>query len=184
MLRSGSELIAYYLSDDRRPADRAWSRKHADTQRCLCVRYLEPVIGHLACQDIRVADMQEVVNAAPTAKEGKRVRAMISALVGVGVSGGYLTNDRLKGVHWQAQGRPAPTPDQTARGGRQTPSHLTGRRGCASALGVAFGAWHLHLVELRGDRRCQFRQDLLLHLNSPELADAQAAAANVGNARR
>ena len=70
MLRSGSELIAYYLSDDRRPAERAWSRRHADTQRDLCTRYLEPVIGHLACQDIRVADMQAVVNAAPTAKEG------------------------------------------------------------------------------------------------------------------
>jgi hypothetical protein len=78
MLRSGSELIGYYLSDDRRPAQRAWSRKHADTQRDLCARYLEPVIGHLASQDIRVADMQAVVNAAPTAKEGKRVRAMSS----------------------------------------------------------------------------------------------------------
>jgi hypothetical protein len=94
MLLSGSELIAYYLSDDRRPADRAWSRRHADTQRYLCIRYLEPVIGHLACQDIRVADVQAVVNAAPTAKEGKRVRAMISALVGAGVSGGYLTSER------------------------------------------------------------------------------------------
>jgi len=106
MLRSGGELIAYYLSDDRRPAERPWSRKHADTQRDLGTRHLEPVIGHLACQDIRVADMQAAVNTAPTAKEGKRVRAMISALVSAGISGGYLTSDRLKGVHWQARGRP------------------------------------------------------------------------------
>jgi hypothetical protein len=28
MLRSGSELIAYYLSDDRRPTERTWSRRH------------------------------------------------------------------------------------------------------------------------------------------------------------
>lgn len=99
MLRTGSELIGYYLSDDRRPAERAWSRRHADTQRYLCARYLEPVIGQLASQDIRVADMQAAVNAAPTAKEGKRVRAMISALVGAGVSGGYLASDRLKSAH-------------------------------------------------------------------------------------
>jgi hypothetical protein len=31
MLRTGSELIGYYLSDDRRPAERAWSRRHALT---------------------------------------------------------------------------------------------------------------------------------------------------------
>jgi hypothetical protein len=116
MLRSGSELIGYYLSDDRRPAERAWSRRHADTQRYLCTRYLEPVIGHLASQDIRVADMQAVVNAAPTAKEGKRVRAMISALVGAGISGGYLASDRLKGVHWQAQGRAVPAPRAAVAG--------------------------------------------------------------------
>jgi integrase len=108
MLRFGRELIAYYLSDERRPAERVWSRRHADTQRDLCARFLEPVIGQLACQDIRVADMQAVVNAAPTAKEGKRVRAMISALVGAGISGGYLASERLKGVHWQAQGRQVP----------------------------------------------------------------------------
>ena len=116
MLRSGSELIACYLSDDLRPAERAWSRRHADTQRDLCTRYLEPVIGHLACQDIRVADMQAVVNAAPTAKEGRRVQAMISALVGAGISGGYLASDRLKGVHWQAQGRPVAAPRAAVAG--------------------------------------------------------------------
>jgi integrase len=116
MLRSGGELIGYYLSDDRRPAERAWSRRHADTQRYLCARYLEPVIGQLASQDIRVADMQAAVNAAPTAKEGKRVRAMISALVGAGISGGFLASDRLKGMHWQARGRPVPAPRAAVAG--------------------------------------------------------------------
>ena len=37
MERPGSDLIAFYLSPDRHPAGRAWSRKHADTQRCLFV---------------------------------------------------------------------------------------------------------------------------------------------------
>ena len=68
MLRSGSELIGYYLSDDRRPAERAWSRRHADTQRDLCARYLEPVIGQLASQDITVADMQAAVFPTPGGK--------------------------------------------------------------------------------------------------------------------
>jgi hypothetical protein len=68
----GADLIAFYLSPDRHPAGRAWSRKHADTQRRLCARYLAPVIGGLACQDITAGDMQAVVKAAPTAGEGAR----------------------------------------------------------------------------------------------------------------
>ena len=58
MERPGTDLIAYYLSPGRHPAARSWSRKHADTQRRLCQRYLAPVIGNLVCQDITVADMQ------------------------------------------------------------------------------------------------------------------------------
>jgi hypothetical protein len=49
--------------------------------------------------------MQAVVNAAPTAGEGHRVAALVSALVSAGITGGYLANARLKQVHWQAQGR-------------------------------------------------------------------------------
>jgi len=110
MLRTGDELIAFYLSADRLPAERQWSRKHAETQRYLCERFVRPVLGCLACQDMRVADMQAVVNAAPTAKEGRRVRAMLSALTGAGIAGGYLANPRLKEVHWQAKGRAAAPP--------------------------------------------------------------------------
>ena len=105
MLRSGNELIAHYLSPDRRPIEKQWSRKHAETQRYLCERFLRPVIGHLACQDIKAAHMQAAVNAAPTAAEGRRVRAMISALTAAGMAGGYLASPRLKEVHWQARGR-------------------------------------------------------------------------------
>ena len=67
MLRHGEELIAFYLSPDRRPAGRQWSRKHADAQQRLCARYLAPVIGQLTCQDIKIAHLQAAVNAAPTA---------------------------------------------------------------------------------------------------------------------
>jgi integrase len=116
MLSTGDELIAFYLSADRLPAERQWSRKHAETQRYLCERFVRPVLGRLVCQDIRVADMQAAVNAAPTAKEGRRVRAMLSALTGAGIAGGYLANPRLKEVHWQAKGR-AVAPPRTVPAG-------------------------------------------------------------------
>jgi hypothetical protein len=102
MERSGADLIAWYLSPDRHPADEQWSRKHAHTQRRLCERFVTPVIASMACQDIRVADMQRIVNTASTAQEGGRLHALISALVGAGIRGGYLANARLKEVHWQA----------------------------------------------------------------------------------
>ena len=87
-----------------------WARKHADTQRRLCGRYLAPVIGHLACEDIKTGHLQEAVNAAPTVGEGDRVRRCISALVSAGITGGYLTSPRLKLVHWQpGEDRPAPS---------------------------------------------------------------------------
>jgi len=104
----GTELIAFYLSPDRLSADRQWSRKHAHTQARLCQRFAAPVIGSVACQDITTAHMQAIVNAAPTAGEGARVQGMISALVGAGITGGYLASPRLKEVHWQAGNRPPP----------------------------------------------------------------------------
>jgi len=110
MERPGADLIAYYLSSDRLPVQGQWSRKHAHNQRRLCERFAAPVIGAVACQDIKTWHMQRIVNAAPTAGEGDRVRGMISALVSAGLEGGYLANPRLAKVHWQAAGRPLPPP--------------------------------------------------------------------------
>ena len=45
MERPGAELIAYFLSPDRHPPGRQWSRKHAHTQGRLCARFVAPVIG-------------------------------------------------------------------------------------------------------------------------------------------
>ena len=114
--RPGADLIAWYLSPDRHPAGRPWSRKHADTQRRLCERFVAPVIGSVCCQDIRLADMQRIVNAAPTAGEGARLRRCLSALVTAGIAAGYLTSPRLKEVHWQAAGRAAPGPQVAIAG--------------------------------------------------------------------
>jgi hypothetical protein len=52
MRRPGADLIAWYLNPDRLPAERRWSRRHADTQRRLCSRFATPVIGAVTCQDI------------------------------------------------------------------------------------------------------------------------------------
>jgi len=116
MERTGADLIAHYLDPDRLPADRRWSRKHVHTQRRLCERFAFPVIGDVACQDIKTWHMQQVVNAAPTAQEGARVHGMISALVGTGIEDGYLANPRLAKVHWQAGDRPLPAPRVSVAG--------------------------------------------------------------------
>jgi integrase len=116
MERPGADLVAWYLSPDRHPAGRPWSRKHADTQRRLCTRFIAPVIAAVTCQDIRVADMQQIVNAAPTAGEGARLHRCLSALVTAGITAGYLASPRLREVHWQAGGRAAPGPQVSVAG--------------------------------------------------------------------
>ncbi|MGI8448853.1 MAG: tyrosine-type recombinase/integrase, partial [Streptosporangiaceae bacterium] len=116
MERPGADLVAFYLSADRLPAERQWSRKHAHTQRRLCDRFAVPVIAGVACQDIKVAHMQEIVNTPATPGEGRRVQGMISALVAAGLAGGYLVTPRLKGVHWQADGSALPEPRVSVAG--------------------------------------------------------------------
>ena len=116
MTLRGADLIAFYLSPDRLPVQRQWSRKHAHTQRRLCERFAAPVIGAVICQDITTGHMQKIVNAAPTPGEGGRVRGMISALVAAGLEGGYLASSRLAKVHWQAGDRPMPLPRASVAG--------------------------------------------------------------------
>jgi hypothetical protein len=45
MERTGADLVAFFLSPDRLPPARRWSRKHAHTQARLCQRFVSPVIG-------------------------------------------------------------------------------------------------------------------------------------------
>jgi integrase len=116
MRRPGADLIAWYLNPDRLPAERRWSRKHADTQRRLCQRFATPVIGTVACQDIKTRHTQAIVNAAPTAGEGDRARRMVSAMVSAGIDGGYLVSPRLARVHWQAGDRALPAPAVSVAG--------------------------------------------------------------------
>ena len=114
--RPGKDLIKHYLDPDRLPVEQRWSRKHAHTQRRLCERFAVPVINEVTCQDIETWHTQQIVNAAPTAGEGARVAAMLSALVAAGIDAGYLINPRLAKVHWQARERPLPAPRVTVSG--------------------------------------------------------------------
>ena len=116
MEQPGAALIRHYLDPDRLPAEDRWSRKHAHTQRRLCERFAAPVIDTVTCQDIKTWHTQQIVNAAPTAGEGERVRGMLSSLVAAGIEGGYLTNPRLAMVHWQAGDRPLPARRVTVSG--------------------------------------------------------------------
>jgi hypothetical protein len=61
MRRLGADLIRHYLDPDRLPVQERWSRKHAHIQGRLCERFAAPVIGHLACQDIKPGHMQAIV---------------------------------------------------------------------------------------------------------------------------
>ena len=70
----------------------------------------------VTCQDITAGHMQQIVNAAPTASEGDRLRRCLSAMVTAGIKGGYLTNPRLREVHWQAAGPPVPEPPASTSG--------------------------------------------------------------------
>ena len=111
----GAELIGYYLSPGRHPASSPWSRKHADTQARLCRKYVAPVIGGLACEDIKTGHMQAVVNL----DRGPLVPALRAVLPGRGRAAGRArhhcrSRHRLPvgpavhpGVH---RGRPAVPP--------------------------------------------------------------------------
>jgi hypothetical protein len=89
MERTSADLIAHYLDPDRLRADQRWSRKHAHTQRRLCERFAVPVIGDVACQDIKTWHMQQVVNAAPAMAGGfSCARALVPGRGGAGPGSG------------------------------------------------------------------------------------------------
>ena len=66
--------------------------------------------------------MQRAVNAAPTAGEGARLHRCLSAMVTAGITGGYLTNPRLREVHWQAAGGPRPARRSACKGSPRSSS--------------------------------------------------------------
>jgi hypothetical protein len=110
MERPGADLIAHYLDPDRLPVDERWSHKHARTQRRLCERFAEPVIGTVTCQDIKTWHTQQIVNATPNAGEGERVHGMLSALVAAGMGNLIGLDKRSNGQQDSACACPAGQP--------------------------------------------------------------------------
>ena len=107
---TGAQLVNWYLSPDRHPVDKPWSRSHLAGQQRLCRLFLLPTIGALPCGRITLGDLQQAVNAANTANGGSRVAKCIRALVNVGIAADYLEDRRWPLLHWQARGRPIPAP--------------------------------------------------------------------------
>jgi hypothetical protein len=128
MRKPGAALIRHYLDPDRLPVHQRWSRRHADTQRRLCERFAAPVIAEVGCQDIKTEHTQKIVNAAPTAGEGDRIHRMVSAMVTVGLDGGYLVDSgRHSSPSSCTSERPGAGRHRPAARGRH-PARATGRR--------------------------------------------------------
>jgi hypothetical protein len=164
MRRPGAALIAHYLDPDRLPVRDRWSRRHADTQRRLCERFAVPVIGAVACQDIKTEHTQRIVNAAPTAGEGDRK------------TGSQPPSPRSPG-----SGSPRDTglPPSTRPPGRKesrsaracsTPSSSCGKT--VDGVGLAI---HPHRVPIRQPGRCQRGTGRLSSLTVPTWPGTRAA---------
>jgi integrase len=74
------------------------------------------VLDEVSAENLGIFVCARIVNAAPTAGEGARLRRALSAMVTAGITAGYLTNPRLREVHWQPASRPAPAPQVTLQG--------------------------------------------------------------------
>ena len=119
------ELIERYL-DPNRPmkSGKPWSTKHRYNTERLAKLYITPVIGKVRCKDINSTHMQMVVNKGVSADEGKRIRALLSAIITYGVGKRYLQNGKdvlLHEVYWQA-----PPTKKTADGGASSTTQEEG----------------------------------------------------------
>jgi hypothetical protein len=144
MERTGTDLIAWYLSPDRLlPTSNGPASTPIPSSGCASGSYpghrRHVVPGHPGRR--HAADRQRRA----TAQEGGRLHALISALVGAAIRGGYLANARLKEVHWQAgKGHPAAVPKVTVSGESQLfvdpaeiPGHATSACGHVAGRAIA-----------------------------------------------
>jgi integrase len=103
----GAELIANYLDPARRGArGNPWSVRHRDEQVRYCSRYVAPQIGSTACRRLSRADLQRVMDEAPTVSVAQHLRRCLTGLVTAGLEEGHLLprQDLLRGVRWRPPG--------------------------------------------------------------------------------
>jgi integrase len=97
----GADLVAHYLDPARRPPrGRPWSERHREEQEAYCRRFVIPVVGRMECRRMSRADLQAVLDEAPTPSVAAHLRRCLSALVTAGLDEGYLLarQDVLRGV--------------------------------------------------------------------------------------
>lgn len=87
--------IAYWL-DPRRPTPRGgWGESHRSNMEAYARNYFIPSFGRVRGMDLRRTHIQQCVNAAPTASEGRNIRRAASSLIGALRQGEFLLDDQL-----------------------------------------------------------------------------------------
>lgn len=100
---TGADLIAHYLDPRRRPArGRPWSERHRDEQVRYCAKYVTAQIAVMACRNLTRADLQRILDQAPTPSVAEHLRRVLTGLVNAGLDQGHLLprQDPLRGVRW------------------------------------------------------------------------------------
>lgn len=96
----GDHLLDHYL-DERRPKNRgnsrrltSWSITYADANSRLVDKYLRPVLGSVPLAAWSPSHAYRVLDRCTTNSMMDRVRALLSAIIGVGISDGFLRADQ------------------------------------------------------------------------------------------
>ncbi len=109
------ELIDRYLAPSRLPEDEPWSVKHRYNVERLVRLYIKPIIGQVRIKDFAPPHAKACIDAAPTAGEGKRVKALLRAIFRYGEDKKYVdipADSHIREVRWEA-------PKKKSKGGQQ-----------------------------------------------------------------
>lgn len=112
------ELIDRYLAPARLPEGSPWSVKHRYNVERLVKLYIKPMIGQVRIKDFAPPHAEACVNAAPTAGEGKRVKALLRAIFRFGEVKNYVdipADSHIRDARWEAPEKK----DKKSRGGQR-----------------------------------------------------------------
>jgi integrase len=99
------ELIDRYTDPDRFNPAHPWSVKHRYNVERLVKLYIKPIIGQVRIKDFAPPHAEACIDAAPTAGEGKRVKALLRAVFRFGEEKKYVdipADSHIRGVWWKA----------------------------------------------------------------------------------
>lgn len=106
--------IAYWLDPERPTPRGGWGPSHRHHMNAYARVYFLPTFGRERCMDLRRSHIQQCVNAAPTASEGRNIRRAAASLIGALRQGDFLLDNQvldLSNVFWHGvqQGGPVST---------------------------------------------------------------------------